>query len=149
MDTQSVAARILVVDDYGDLLETIGELVAEAGYDVTLTTSGRKALRMHQARPFDVIVTDIFMPELDGLELILALRQSASPVRIVAMSSGGAHIKGLDRDEYLNVARIHGADRTLAKPIDSGALVAAIRELLSRESCGDDGGDAGPAEDRS
>jgi CheY-like chemotaxis protein len=131
MTTVSDAPRILIVDDYGDLVATMGELIQDAGYEVTLTTSGHTAMQLHRQRPYDLVITDIFMPEVDGIELILDLRQADRRVKIMAMSAGGQRFKALAKEEYLLIAQAHGADRTMPKPIDGRALITAIRELLA------------------
>lgn len=128
--SQPATPRILIVDDYGDLLNTVGELIEEAGYEVTVTTSGRAAIQLNRTRRFDVVITDIFMPEVDGIELILGLRQSDPTVKIIAMSAGGAQLRALTKEEFLQVAHVHGADRTIPKPIDTRRLLAMVRELL-------------------
>ena len=126
--------RILLVDDYGDLLQTLGEIITGAGYEVTLTTSARTALRLYAERPFDVVITDIFMPDLDGIELIVELRRRYPDVRIIAMSGGGAVVA----EDFLPVALVHGADRTIAKPVSAEALVAVMRELLPETTRGEE-----------
>src|SRR5688572_18998290 len=117
--------RILVVDDNEDLRTTIGALLQADGFDVALAADGRAALAQHQARPVDVVLTDLFMPDKDGIETIVELRKLSPGIKIIAMS-GWASTQGSD---YLQVAREIGASATLQKPFDPGELSRILREL--------------------
>ena len=95
------------------------------GFEVDVAANGQVALELLQRRPADVVVTDLFMPDQDGIETILALRKRFPQVRIVAMS-GWTSSEGSD---YLRVAREIGALKTLRKPFDPQELSLLLRDL--------------------
>jgi DNA-binding response OmpR family regulator len=119
--------RILVVDDNEDLRNTIGALLQADGFDVALAADGQAALAEHRATPADVVLTDLFMPDKDGIETIVELRRLYPQVKIVAMS-GWTSTQGSD---YLQVAREIGASVTLQKPFDPGELSRVLRRLVA------------------
>lgn len=101
-------------------------LLQRAGYEVELASSGSEALRVQSERPADVLITDIFMADGDGLETITSFRREHPGVRIVAMSGGGVHFQN---GTYLDTARVAGADAILRKPFDMKALLAALQDF--------------------
>jgi len=117
--------RVLVIDDHAEIREVLRETLEAAGYGVTVAGNGREGLEIQRRQPADLVITDIFMPETEGLETIQELRQQSPRPKIVAMSGGG----GLWLD-YLPTAQAFGADRVIGKPFDCEALVAAVRETL-------------------
>jgi CheY-like chemotaxis protein len=120
------ARRVLVVDDNEDMLESTKILLERAGYDVEVASNGERAMILQRERPADVLITDIFMPDKDGVELISHFRQEFPAVRIIAMSGGGVRTK---RD-YLADASLLGVDATLRKPFEPEALLQTLRRLL-------------------
>jgi DNA-binding response OmpR family regulator len=82
-------ARILVIDDDPQIREMLRELFRIAKYEVLVAPDGDAALRLHRANPADLIVTDIVMPEKEGLETILGFRRHFPAARIIAISGGG------------------------------------------------------------
>ena len=114
--------RVLVVDDNPDMRDTLRELLVRAGYDAETARDGEQALAMHRRRPYEALVTDIYMPLSDGLETIQAFRRESPGMRVIAMSGGGDLAKG----RYLGVATEIGADATLEKPFDFDQLLAAL-----------------------
>lgn len=120
------AIRILVIDDNNDLTQSMKVLLEREGYGVELAPNGIRALELQRARAFDVIITDIFMPDMDGFETIIEFRRDFPSIKIIAMSSGGAHAKATD---YLSTASIAGADATLRKPFQIESLLEVLRKL--------------------
>jgi len=119
-------ARILVVDD-DDVFRFAIRLVLEAaGYEVVDAADGAAGLQQYREQGADLVLVDVFMPEMDGLQVIRALRIAIPQPKIVAMSGGG-RIGFLD---VLKAAGAVGAVRTLRKPFESHELLAAIREVL-------------------
>jgi CheY-like chemotaxis protein len=118
--------RLLVVDDSADTRESMKLLLERAGYRVELAENGAQALAAQRRRAADVLITDIFMPETDGLETIEAFKREFPQVKIVAMSGGGVRVGGT---VYLETARIAGADAMLRKPFEMKALLEALRAL--------------------
>jgi DNA-binding response OmpR family regulator len=119
--------RVLVVDDNEDLRATIKALLQADGFDVAVAADGDAALASHRLRPADVVVTDLFMPDKDGIETIIELKKLYPSVKIIAMS-GWTSTRGSD---YLQVAREIGAAVTLQKPFDPQELSRVVRELTS------------------
>jgi len=119
--------RVLVVDDNDDLRSTVQMLLQADGFDVAVASDGQEALIQHRAKPADVVVTDLFMPDKDGIETILELRRTYPGVKIVAMS-GWTSTQGSD---YLRVAREIGAAATLTKPFDPAELSRVVRALAT------------------
>ena len=115
--------RVLVVDDNADLRDLLRLLLIRAGYDAEIARHGEEAIAMHRSRPFQIVITDIYMPHSDGLETIQAFRRATPDVRIIAMSGGGDRAKL----RYLGVASEVGADATLDKPFSFDALLAVLR----------------------
>jgi CheY-like chemotaxis protein len=115
-----VSKCVLVVDDDPVNSAMVAEVLVSAGYAVIARSDSRRILEYHEAIGFDVIVTDVLMPDLDGLELIMKRRDAGNTVRIVAMSAGsGAY-------DPLPAARTFGANATLHKPIRVAELLAAV-----------------------
>lgn len=119
-------ARILLVEDDPSVARLLHRALSAFGHDVTQAADGREALlKWDEARP-DVVVTDIHMPGMDGLELIHALHHRAPEVRIVAISGGGSRGTML----HLATAEKFGAQKVLAKPFSTSELVAAVDSVL-------------------
>ena len=118
--------RLLIVDDDADMRLSLKLALEMAGYTAELAADGREALAIQQQRPADVLITDIFMPERDGLETITAFRQEFPRTRIIAMSGGGVRVGGTI---YLDTAGAAGADATLRKPFDPKALLGVLQSM--------------------
>jgi DNA-binding response OmpR family regulator len=119
--------RVLVVDDNEDMRVTVQALLQADGFDVVVAADGEAALALHRKSPADVVITDLFMPDKDGIETIIELRKLSPLVKIVAIS-GWTSAQGSD---YLQVAREIGASVTLQKPFDPQELSRVVRELSS------------------
>lgn len=120
--------RILFIDDDASVLQGLRRTLRlmPQEWDIAFAENGHQALELLEDIPFNVIVTDVLMPEKDGLETIVALRQAFPTVKIIAMSGGGR--KG--NLCFLDIAKSLGASHTLHKPFSSHELFAAIREVL-------------------
>lgn len=119
-------AKILIIDDEESTRIMLRRLLEREGHTVFAAEDGKAGLRMFQETGCDLVVTDILMPEKDGLELILTLRNQNPAVKIVAMSGGGK-TGALD---FLSLAKTFGAVATLSKPIEKEALRNAVNEAL-------------------
>ena len=118
-------ARILIIDDDRNILYLLRQILEDAGHDVFEARDGATGLRLvRQARP-ELVMTDIFMPERDGLEIILALKREFPTIKTVAIS-GAEEIRGLS---YLAMARTFGADQIIRKPFTRHEVLAAVQEL--------------------
>ncbi|OFZ73478.1 MAG: hypothetical protein A2W04_02730 [Betaproteobacteria bacterium RBG_16_64_9] len=120
-------ARILVIDDHEDICASMQDALQMAGYTVAIAADGNSGLVLQRRAPADVVITDIFMPDKDGMETIHQLRREFPGVKIIAMSGGGSVAKQVD---YLAMTREFGADTILNKPFDGKTLLKAVRELL-------------------
>jgi DNA-binding response OmpR family regulator len=123
----TLMARILVIEDDDRLLDLFVRALERQGHEVVGASDGEVGLKKMRATPADVVVTDILMPEKDGLETIRDLRSSFPRSRVVAISGGG---RGLDGDHCLKMALDFGAQRVLPKPLRISQLNEAIDQLL-------------------
>ncbi|MGE0158757.1 MAG: response regulator transcription factor [Gemmatimonadales bacterium] len=123
-------ANILLVDDEAGVRNSLAAYLTKCGHDVRLASNGIEAMEALKRAPVDVVVTDINMPDMDGIETVMALRDAATGVGVIAMSGGGLFDKSL----LLDSAGALGADVTLEKPIDLDELRTAIDALLGRKS---------------
>ena len=121
--------RILVVDDNAGVRTSARALLEAAGFQVVEAESGAAALRVLRSEGADVVLTDIFMPDTDGIELIHALRRDSPDLPIVAMSGGGKDV--------LAVARSFGAAGIVEKPLTQRKLVGAIRRAFGAPRAAD------------
>ena len=118
--------RILAIDDNQDVLNLMDEYLRGDGHDVIATTCAKTGVKHIEAGGIDVLLTDILMPEMDGVEVIKTLRRNHSDLWIVAMSGGGSR---LPANSALTLSQAFGADRTLYKPFKRNELLAAIRPV--------------------
>ncbi len=119
--------RVLVVDDEEQMRSMLRQVLESAGYEVMEAPDGNVALWIFKEKPADLIITDIIMPEKEGLETIIELKQDFPDVKIIAISGGGHGNKG----QYLDMAKKMGADNTLAKPFEKEELLKTVHNLLS------------------
>ena len=121
--------RILVIDDDDTLRGMLRRLFSAAGYEVALAEDGMAGVRVQQIQPFDLVITDLVMPEKEGIEVIMEIRKKYPDTKIIAMSGGGR----IHPDQYLELARNLGAQRVFSKPFKASDVLAAVRELLNDE----------------
>jgi DNA-binding response OmpR family regulator len=121
-------AKILIIDDDEALLGSLAHMLAEAGHTVGTATDGLKGEKLFRAQPFDVIITDIVMPNREGLETIGRLHREFPKVGIIAISGIAQRAK-----TYLDMAQRLGARHQLEKPFTPDQLLAAIAETLTAQ----------------
>ena len=119
-------ASILLVDDNDQLRRMIERGLTKSGHEVLTAVNGKSALAILPKVKFDLILTDIVMPDMEGLELIRSIRKMNSAAKIIAMSGGGRGTA----DDYLTLAKNFGATATLQKPFEFDALVKTVDEVL-------------------
>jgi len=119
-------ARILAVDDEDSLRRLLTAVLERAGHEVTTASDGFEAVRLVDAEPFDLVVTDLIMPGMEGIQTIQQLRRLAPELKIIAISGGGRGSAG----DYLDLAKQLGATTTLTKPFTPEALLAAVTEAV-------------------
>ena len=125
-------ARILVVDDdlaVGTMIETI---LSIAGHDVVYQASARKAAAMIKSESTDLLISDLFMPEADGLQLLLDVRGTRSELPVILMTGGGRHFPRGDSglDDLTDSARLLGVQEVVYKPFHRSDLIAAVDRCL-------------------
>jgi CheY-like chemotaxis protein len=116
---------ILIADDNAALAQSLKTVLEAAGYSVRVARDGSQALALQNEHPAEILITDIFMPESDGFELIDGFRKSYPGTKLIAMSGEAKRVKS----EYLSAASLIGVDATLRKPFRREALLEALRIL--------------------
>jgi DNA-binding response OmpR family regulator len=118
-------ARFLILDDDEDIGSIVQMILQLEGHEAVVLTAADEAIAMQRAQPADVLITDIFMPDKDGLETIQQFRLEFPRVKIIAMSGGGDMLRHITLS-----ARELGAVQVIRKPFESGALLTAVRQVL-------------------
>ncbi len=122
-------ARILVIDDNDEFRGLMRRWLEGAGYEVVDASNGNEGIKLYRKRPADLVITDMIMPEKEGLETMVELRRDFPDVKIIAVSGGGFE----DPKNYLESAKlIGGALRTFTKPFQKEELLEAIEEILGK-----------------
>jgi len=119
--------RILLVDDDPAISALLRIHFEADGFAVEVADNGVAAMALLNSRPFDLLITDLFMPDMDGLELIRGLRRKHSDIKIIVMSGGGS---SLSPEAFLEIARLLGVARTFEKPYECRDLVQAAKDIL-------------------
>jgi CheY-like chemotaxis protein len=117
---------ILLIDDDDEFRSMLVESLGQANYEVSEARDGREGIRSYRNHPCDLIITDLIMPEKEGLETIKELRRNYPGVKIIAISGGSRH----GPFDYLKMARLFGARQVLAKPFSRQEMLAAITQVL-------------------
>ena len=115
-------ARILVVDDEAMLRGVVRKMLERNGHEVSDAADGVLGMEAYRRQPTDIVLTDIVMPNKDGIQLIIELKKEFPTVRLIAMS-GGARTS--ERD-FLEVAKHYGVRQVLHKPFSRAELEAAV-----------------------
>ena len=123
-------ANILIIDDDDARRRAMRRILERAGHSVREAPDGARGLALYREEAADVVVTDLIMPEKEGIETIIELREAYPGVRILAVSGGGT----VDPDGPLTDARFLGADAALPKPFSVEDLQAAVARLLERKA---------------
>lgn len=123
--------KILVVDDEPSIVSGVHDLLAMAfdECEIFCAEDGLKATRLMEKTPIDILITDILMPEKEGLETITEVVEKYPNVKIIAMSGGGK----TGRMNFLHMAKELGASAVLDKPFDPPELIQTVRRLLEQE----------------
>jgi DNA-binding response OmpR family regulator len=119
-------ARILIIDDDAAFLKMLHQVLERAGHMVTKALNGKIGVNLFREEQAELVITDIVLPEKEGLEIIQELKRDFPAVRIIAISGGGRRGEPL----YLEMAKKFGADRVFMKPFERQELLSAIDELL-------------------
>ena len=123
-------ARILIIDDEPQIRSMLKLMLERDGYEVVEAPDGVEGINVYRQNPADLIITDLIMPNKDGIGMIIELKKEFPDVKIIAMSGGG-----LNKPEgYLKGAKKLGAARTLTKPIDREEMLKAVKDILKNLS---------------
>ncbi len=121
-----IKKEILIVDDEEQMRLALRRMLEKEGYSVREAENGDKAIRAHRERQADLIITDIIMPDKEGLGTIVELKSEFPDVKIFAMSGGGKN----SPDQYLRMAKGLGVDRVFIKPFNREDILSAVAEAL-------------------
>jgi len=119
--------RILIIEDDEAYQKMLYTVLTEAGFSVSATSDGEKGCSLFREESFDLVITDIFMPEKEGFETIMEIRELSADVKIIAISGGGQ----FDAMDMLPMSKELGADEVMEKPIAVKQLLQLIEQLFS------------------
>ena len=122
-----MSLRALVIEDDKVSLLLVSRMLEKRGWQVDAAGNGRAGMALMADRRYDLVVTDIFMPDQEGLETISQIRRTYPGLRILAMSAGGAR----PEFDYLAIARSIGATATIRKPFTPSALLAQVDQIMA------------------
>jgi DNA-binding NtrC family response regulator len=119
--------RILIIDDEQQIRSMLRLMLERDGYEVVEAPDGIEGIKAYRQKPADLIITDLIMPNKDGIGMIIELQKEFPDVKIIAMSGGG-----LNKPEgYLKGAKKLGAACTLTKPIDREKMLRAVKNIIN------------------
>jgi DNA-binding response OmpR family regulator len=119
-------AKILVIDDETSILLMIKKMLEKAGHEVDMALNGKEGMQLFEKNKADLLITDIIMPEKEGLETIVEMRKNYPDLKIIAISGGGR----ISADGYLPGAKLLGANMVFQKPLIQKELLEAVSFLL-------------------
>ncbi len=121
-------ADILLIEDMAGVRRAVGAMLKRAGHAVTAAESGQQGASLLKQRRFDLVVTDMVMPDVDGTEILFQMSEMPRCPPVIAISGGGA---GVSAETALRTARVK-ADAFLQKPFDSDELLQVVDKLLGK-----------------
>ena len=121
--------RIIIIEDDQIIRESLKEILELNSYEVIAMDSGIDLMKkIHKFKP-DILITDIIMPDMDGIEIIIEAKKTLPDIKLIAISGGGM----IDSGSYLDTAKSLGADLTLKKPFAPDQLISAIKNLTENQ----------------
>lgn len=127
-------ARILIVDDDPDILRALRRVLELERHTVTEAPDGKTALRHFAGAPADLVISDVYMPDMDGIEFLIRVREAFPEAKIIAMSGGGH----LAKEKVLGAASMLGAVGVLEKPFTIEEVLEVVKDALEAEEPGAD-----------
>jgi len=118
---------ILIIDDNEQIRTFLRKVLEAAGYKVTEASNGQEGLRQFRQTPTPLVITDLLMPDKDGLEVTMALHRESPTVKIIVLTGGSG------QRDFLEVAKLLGAHRTMRKPLTIAELLQAVQEELQED----------------
>jgi CheY-like chemotaxis protein len=125
---RATPVSVVVADDVVEIQQLLQQWLRELGFLVTCVSTGQEAVRVLRTVHVDMVITDILMPDGDGLEVIAELKRAQPSVRIIAMSGGGNHLRAA---ECLKFARGLGAHDVLMKPFNRDQLLQLVSHQMA------------------
>jgi two-component system response regulator (stage 0 sporulation protein F) len=119
---------ILIIDDNEQIRTFLRKVLEQAGYMVTEAPNGQEGLRQFRQTPTALVITDLLMPDSDGLEVTIALHRESPTVKIIVLTGGSG------QRDFLEVAKLLGAHRTMRKPVTITELLQAVQQELQEGS---------------
>jgi len=121
-------AHILVIDDQADIRFILETFFKNEGHRVDTAGDGKAGMRLVELNHYDLVITDVVMPEMDGLEVITAIKRKFPTIRVIVMTGGTLK---LDKDLLMTMAKTMRADMVVDKPLDLKKLKAAVNDVLA------------------
>lgn len=119
-------ATVLIIEDDNEVREFLESLLERAGYRTATAANGKEGVELFRTTEVDLVITDIIMPEKDGIETIMDMKRTRPTLKVIAISGGGR----AEPENYLHSARLLGADRTIKKPFTNEDILEAVGTLL-------------------
>jgi DNA-binding response OmpR family regulator len=120
-------AKILLIDDDEQVLKVTSSFLERMNHEVSTAVDGKQGIRLAENQLFDLIITDVFMPEQDGLNVLMWFMKQTNRQKIIVMSGGSA---AMDQNLLLDMCKLLRADKILLKPVDFETLTNAVLEVL-------------------
>jgi DNA-binding NtrC family response regulator len=120
-------AKILVIDDDAVVRQTLTAILEDGGYEVMSAEDGRRGMAAFRNERPDLVITDIIMPEQEGIQTIIEMRKSTPDAKIIAISGGGR----MANTDFLRIAQTLGAMEAIPKPFDPDVLLIAVADCLA------------------
>ncbi len=120
--------KIIIIDDEPYILLMLKKMLERAGHEVDLASNGKQGMEIFEKENADLVITDIIMPDKEGLEIILEMKKQRPDLKIIAISGGGR----ISPESYLECATHFGASRVFQKPFKQKELVSAVNELIAK-----------------
>jgi CheY-like chemotaxis protein len=121
-------ARVLLVDDSSVVLQIVRDILREAGHEVHEAADGKRGLALFRRTRPDLVISDVVMPEMDGFELLWAIRAEAPTTPLILMSGGS---RSLRMDDLLRSAKVFGAWQVIPKPFSKEELLRVVESALA------------------
>lgn len=118
--------KILVIDDEAAIRVLLAKILDREGFFVITASDGKEGMKLFRKEPADLVVTDLIMPEKEGVEIIIELRKEYPGVPVIAISGGGRN----SPESYLNMAKLLGACAVLEKPVQKEKFLEEVRKAL-------------------
>ncbi|MCB1782808.1 MAG: response regulator [Alphaproteobacteria bacterium] len=122
-------ARLLVIDDNKDVSHMMSEILTREGYEIDTCNDGLKAIEMLQEKKYDLVLSDLFMPQIDGIGLAKFIKKSGMNIPIVILSSSGVTIKASDVSNAIRGM----VDGVLEKPAKMNDILSMVESLLEKQ----------------